>query len=172
MSLTPQFRQEAMSYAYLHAVATKAGYDIGRAGTYDVGEDCIIYPVTKTKRGKLIKKSRNLFVQLKASYQYNISKDKNYITYDLDVDTYNRLVENRYDPIILVLYCMPCDEGEWLNICEDCTTLKYCGYWRCLMGDSPSENKSKIRIKIPRANLLTVLSLKEIMDTIQVGDLI
>jgi len=137
-----------------------------------VGEDYIIYPVMKTKRGKLIKNGCNLYVQLKASYRYTTSDDDKYIKYDLDIDTYNKLVEDRHNPIILVLYCMPCDEKEWLNICEENTTLKYCGYWKCLMGDSPSENRSKIRINIPRDNLFTESSLKEIMDRIQVGDLL
>lgn len=167
MDLTSQSRQEDLSKAYILAIAAKAGYDWNVPGQHDVGEDLQIIPVIKRGRN-LGKYGRPLFIQAKASYDYEI-KD-NYISYDLKTKNYNQLIdEERYIPLILVLYCMPRNHEDWLYICEDNTILKHCGYWTSLRGCPPTENTEKIRIRIPKNQIFTEASLKEILTRIQDG---
>lgn len=168
MHLPRQSRQEHLSIAYITAVVAKAGYDCGRPGSLDVGEDLEIYTVLK-KNNKIFKPGPNLYIQAKSSQNFETSDDGEYIKYDLEVDTYNKLILEEYGmyPIILVLYCMPADEDDWLNICEDNTVLKYCGYWTCLMGNPISTNTSTQRIYIPKNNIFTSSALTSIMDKIR-----
>jgi len=162
-------RQEAISFAYVRAIVAKAGMNIGLPGDNDVGEDFIIFPVVKNKKsGRLSKPLKPLYIQVKASYKYDIKDDN--IIYDLDVKNYNQLIDDSYIPFILVLYCMPPTENEWLHVCNDYTALKYCGYWTWLKGDSPSENKETQRIVIPRDRLFTEHSLKEVVRRGQMED--
>ena len=168
MDLPRPSRQEDLSVAYISAVAAKAGYDCGRPGSHDVGEDLEI--ITVEKRGDIIfKPGPNLYVQAKSSQNFELSEDGEYIKYDLEVSAYNKLVieEGRFYPIILILYCMPADENEWLNICEENTTLKYCGYWTCLMGRTESTNSRTVRVYIPRQNIFTASALTSIMEKIR-----
>lgn len=111
-----------------------------------------------------------LWIQAKASHNFTISSDGNYIIYDLKVDTYNMLIREDQDtPAILVLYCMPRDEDEWLSIYENCTALRHCGYWMSLRGMDPLTNEGTRRIKIPKEQRFTNSSLKSIMARIEGG---
>jgi hypothetical protein len=169
MDLPRSNRQENLSLAYISAVVAQAGYDCGRPGSIDVGEDLEIYTIIKNKNGKLLKSGPNLYIQAKSSQNYEISEDGMYIKYDLDIDNYHKLVtiEDRVYPIILILYCMPAEEDQWLNICEANTTLRHCGYWICLMGEPESTNKESIRVYIPRDQVFDARALKIIMDKIR-----
>ena len=78
--------------------------------------------------------------------------------------------EDRLIPAILVLYCMPENDGEWLSIDENATTMRYCGYWKSLRGMPPSSNKATVRITIPTDQRFTESSLRSIMTRIKGGD--
>ena len=80
------------------------------------------------------------------------------------------LVEKRCTPAILILYCMPPNEDEWVSINEEYATLKHCGYWMSLSGMEPSTNSSKKRIRIPKDQIFTELALKYIMSRVESGD--
>ncbi|NOR47479.1 MAG: DUF4365 domain-containing protein [Methanosarcinaceae archaeon] len=168
MSLTREHRQEDLSIAYISAVAAKAGYNCGRPGGHDYGIDVEIRTVEKI-RNKRRDTGYTLNIQAKASYNFQLSDDERWVIYDLNVDTYNMLVEKRGTPTILILYCMPSNEDEWVSICEEYTTLKRCGYWVSLEGMGFSLNSSKQRIKIPREQMFTELALKSIMSSIESG---
>ena len=91
MNLPRPSRQEDLSIAYILAVAATAGYDCGRPGSHDVGEDLEIITVLKKGR-KVFKTGPNLYVQAKSSQNFEISEDGSYIKYDLEVDSYNKLI--------------------------------------------------------------------------------
>ena len=50
--------------------------------------------------------------------------------------------------------------------------LKRCGYWMCLSGADPTENKETLTISIPRENVFTVNNLKDIMQHIAAGEIL
>lgn len=135
MSLTLQNRQEDLSIAYISAIAAKAGYDCGRPGKHDYGVDLEIIPVIDTD-GKKQLTGTPLYIQAKASYNFTINDEC--ISYDLKVNNYNMLIrEDLGLPIILVLYCMPRNDNEWLSVYDMRTVLKNCGYWMSLSGCPP-----------------------------------
>jgi len=167
MSLTREHRQEALSFAYISAVAAKAGYNCGPFSGYDYGIDLQISCVEQIGR-KIVTCGPILWIQAKASHKFTISVDDNHIIYDLKVDAYNMLIrENQDTPAILVLYCMPSDEDKWLSIYENCTALRNCGYWLSLRGMPDSTNEATQRIIIPKKQRFTDSSLQSIMTRIE-----
>jgi hypothetical protein len=169
MSLTREHRQEDLSFAYISAVAAKAGYNCCRMGWHDYGIDLEIGNVVQIGK-KRVDDGHRLHIQAKASHNFRNSDDDNCILYDLKIDAYNALIlEGRGHPAILVLYCMPSDEDSWLSVYEKYTTLRHCGYWVSLEGLPASTNKETKTIKIPKEQMFTDLSLKSIMDCIKGG---
>lgn len=169
MSLTREHRQEDLSCAYISAVVANAGHNCGHPLRHDYGIDIEIGYVAKIENRRNDTGHR-LHIQAKASHNYKISDDGDYILYDLKVDAYNNLIlKDRGNPAILVLYCMPTDEDDWLSVSEECTTLTHCGYWISLRGMPASINKTTIRIQIPKEQMFTDKSLKDIMDCVKGG---
>jgi hypothetical protein len=168
MSLTREHSQENLSIAYISAVAAKSGFMCQRQ-SQDYGTDIeigIVEQFGNSRRDTLFR----LGIQAKASYNYTISDLDNCIVYDLDVKNYNSLIlENRGIPAILVLYCMPSNDDDWLSVHDNCTILKYCGYWMSLRGKPESANNSTQRIKIPKEQIFTELNLTSIMERIKNG---
>ena len=172
MSLTREHRQEDLSFAYISAVAAKAGYNCYRMGGHDYGIDLEIGDVAQIGKRR-VDVGHRLHIQAKASHNFINSDDDNCILYDLKIGTYNALIlEDRGNPAILVLYCIPSDEDGWLSVYEEYTTLRHCGYWISLRGLPASANKETQRIRIPKEQMFADLSLKSIMDRIGGGVLL
>ena len=170
MSLTREHCQEDLSIAYISAVSAKAGYNCGRYPGHDYGIDIEIGIVEKFDNG-IIPTGFNLHIQVKSSQNFILSEKDDCIIYDLDVRAYNMLAqENRGTPSILVLYCMPEDEDEWVLVHENQTILKHCGYWISLKGESISKNTSTHRIKIPKNQIFDESTLTFIMEQIRRGE--
>ena len=164
--ITREHRQEDLSCAYISAVAAKAGYNCGRPGGHDYGVDLEISSVEEI--GGIRDPSHYLHIQAKATQNFTSSERD--IRYDLDVKAYNMLCrKDRGTPLILVLYCMPKIEDEWLLVQEHSTTPKYCGYWKSLRGQAQSKNIETVRINIPKDNTFSDQSLRSIMTTIEGG---
>jgi hypothetical protein len=168
MSLTREHIQEDLSVAYISAVAAKAGYDCGNCQKHDYGIDLEINPIEIGDEGERYTYGMPLRVQAKASYGVDLSHD-DFIKFNLRARNYNILARDtgRGPPSILVLYCMPPEDHDWLSIEENHTTLKHCGYWASLRGKDLTRNTSTIGIKIPRAQVFNESSLKQIMEMIQ-----
>lgn len=170
MSLTREHRQEDLSFAYISAVVANAGHNCGPPQRHDYGIDIEIGYVAKIGQRRRDTGHR-LHIQAKASHTFAISDDDNCIIYNIKVGAYNDLIlKDRGNPAILVLYCMPSDENGWLSVYEECTTLKHCGYWISLRGMPVSTNKTTLKIEIPKEQMFTDKSLKDIMDRIKGGE--
>lgn len=169
MSLTREHIQEALSVAYISAVAAKAGFDCGNPRRYDYGIDLQISPIIVDEYGDNIPNGIPLVVQAKASHVFNESVDS--ITYDLKTRNYNILASNNKGlPYILISYCMPSEDAEWMNICENNTILKHKGYWKSLRGEPRSKNRQTVRITIPKTQIFNGSNLTSIMNAIQESD--
>lgn len=166
--MTIEHCQEDLSCAYISAVAAKAGFNCGTFSGHDYGIDRIISFVDKINT-KMVT-SHPLYIQVKATYVFTEDNVQNCIIYDLDAGTYNMLIRGDLGmPIILVLYCMPRDENEWMSFQEDYTILKHCGYWISLRGFPEVPNTSTRRIRIPKDQIFNELTLKSIMGQIKSG---
>ena len=157
-------QQEGFSYAFIGAIATAAGYAINLAGRTEdaAGKDLEI--VAPSVTGKCYT-SPALDAQVKCTIDSNIIKET-HIHYPLPVKNYNYLIDRPLVPRLLIVVIIPRDLAEWLDASESQTVLQKCVYWISLKGQQPKKNTKKITILIPRSNLLTPKSLKDIMQRI------
>lgn len=158
--------KEGLSKAYAIAVAHKAGMNFA-IPDFDYGIDGIFRDI-QFLDGRYCDNSWSIDIQLKSTI--NIIDDGEYIKYDLEVKNYNDLVATDVGGTrILVLFVLPDNQDEWLNISEEGTILKNCAWWCSFKGQNPTTNNSKVRVTIPKNQLLTATSLREIMNKVKIG---
>jgi hypothetical protein len=167
--LTDQHIAEALSRAYVRAIAGRTGLNLA-IREYDYGVDGSFDEVVM-RQNRRVESGFSLSFQLKASTQWQL--DSTNVIYDLEAKTYNDLVFRHSlktaTPCILILLALPNDSEQWL-ICEE-TQLRLQGtcYWEYLSG-SLSENRSSVRIRIPRSQRLTPESLLTLMQNVKTGE--
>jgi hypothetical protein len=166
--LTDQHIAEALSRAYVRAIAGRAGLNLA-IREYDYGVDGSFDEVV-VRQNRRVESGFSLSFQLKASTQWQL--DSTYVIYDLEVKTYNDLILRRKIraaiPCILILLALPPDPTQWL-ICEE-SELRLQGtcYWEYL-GGNLSENRQSVRIRITRSQRLTPESLLTLVEKVKRG---
>ncbi len=163
--LTEQNIEAELSYAYLHAVATRGGFGCSSASRHldDVSVDAQIHEDGRMLAGDSIHASFALHVQLKATRVLPVEQNGRF-SFSLPIHRYNRLRETRLViPRIMVVLYLPPDPAEWLRHSEDALIAKRCAYWVSLRGAPASENAGHQTVYIPRTQMLSIESLTEIM---------
>jgi Domain of unknown function (DUF4365) len=165
--------ESELSYAYLHAVAARAGVGCKVSSRHDdnTGVDAELtgwgpFPNQGYRQEVDIK------VQLKATIKSPAVVGSNF--------SYSLSGINRYDdlrtdtvstPRILVVLFLPSDEKEWLAHSEDALTLRKCAYWVSLRGANPSSNNTAQTIYLPRNQTFDPDALMLMMSRISNNDI-
>jgi len=163
--LTEQNIEAELSYAYLHAVATRGGFSCSYTHRHldDVGVDAQIHEDGRLLAADSIHASFALHVQLKATRVVPIEQNGRF-SFSLPLRQYNRLRETRLvTPRLLVVLYLPPDPIEWLQHSEDALIAKRCAYWVSLRAAAASTNDTAQTVYIPRSQVLSVASFTEIM---------
>jgi hypothetical protein len=156
-------KKEFFSYAYIQAVASIAGFSVIR---HDRSIDNSGIDLTIRSPDKKIPQ---LDLQVKCTELYSVIDNKEF-SYALEVHNYKHLIDSDPDirvPMILVVVVVPKEIDEWMLISPEKTIVQKCGYWISLCGQPPTDNTSKISIRIPLSSQFTPESLKEIMNKIK-----
>lgn len=151
--LPKQRIEELISCHYVSAMVARSGY-VPQQIACDFGIDLEVRRL-KIDGAKRIDLGAFLSFQLKASINWILEGE--HVVYDMEADAYNRLIVSSEEgtlPVALVLLCLPREEAEWLNACEEHLLVKRCCYYHFLQGEK-TKNTSSVRIRIPRAQLLT-----------------
>jgi hypothetical protein len=158
--LTIQQREELLHYAYITAIASKAGVNL-RLGefVYDLGIDGefkkVIETETKDNKRELREGAGTLDFQLKATKNATFNEKRKKVSFRIHRNHYNKLVEYE-KPIMLILLVLPKDESQWVELSDDCLILRKCCYWTYLFNKKRKpDNTSSIKIEIPVENVLT-----------------
>ena len=162
--------EEALSRAYVYAVAGRAGVNIS-TDIKDYGTDGTFKRVIAFNGG-FIPSGFPLDFQLKASIGCTLEDE--YVVYDMKVDAYQKLVHRRTNgstPQILILLALPKDAEQWLGHSEEALMIRQCCYWY-LVDNKPTDNKYEIRIRIPRKQQFTTVALEELMAKAESGELL
>jgi hypothetical protein len=134
--MTPQDIEAELSYAYLHAVASRAGIACQAATrTHDnLGTDAMLSVVRDFGEGAVLT-DLSIQVQLKATKKPPVRKDGRLSYFLREVAHYNRLRASSVNPTrILAVLFLPDDETDWLAHSLDGLLLKRCAYWTSLAG--------------------------------------
>jgi hypothetical protein len=170
--LTENDVEAELSYAYLHAVASRAGFGCvwSNRALDNAGVDARV----DTDGEKLADDSYftaiTLDVQLKATRQEPVERGGRY-SLSLPIAQYDKLRSTRTSNqrLLVVLY-LPHDKERWLSHSEEALTARRCAYWASLRGAPVSGNSTEQTVYIPRSQPLTPDSLRMIMTILSRED--
>jgi hypothetical protein len=107
-------------------------------------------------------------VQAKCTTSKYFYESEKCFKFDLKSKDYNQLIRKSIDTFILIVLVISEDVelNNWITICKDKqeSLIKGCAYWLSLEGMEKTE-QTKIRIEIPKDNILTPAALQEIMKS-------
>jgi hypothetical protein len=153
------FQQEEFSRAYVHAVATVAGFKVYPPATPD--DDSVDLSIgTRGIFGKI--RSPRIDIQLKC---WQGAVDGETLSYALPVKNYEELRHEDYQvPRILVVVVVPVLLDEWITQSLNDLVLRRCGYWLSLRGELETANTTSVTVHIPVANVFSVSALSRLLE--------
>ncbi len=163
--LTDQNITAELSYAYLHAIAAKAGIGCSWGNRHDdgVGVDATLR-IRQDFGASALLSNFTIDVQLKSTIQTPTIADSRY-SYPLAIKNYNELRDTTCSPLkMLVVLFLPKDHDQWLEVSADQLIARRCAYWYGLHGAPASSNTTAQTIHIPTANVLTPQALLTIAE--------
>jgi hypothetical protein len=158
-----QHSQENLSQAYVQAVASGSGVICDWTNEDDYGIDGSFRLLGRKSGGGFFPNGSPLEFQLKASK--NCARQNGRVSYDLDADTYNFLLEYKEDGgnICLLVYDMPDNEADWLDCNPSELILRTrCYYW--IPSGEISENTSTQRVSFPATNTVMPGTLEGLVE--------
>jgi hypothetical protein len=160
----PTHQQEEFSRAYVHAVASVAGYKIVPGALPD--DDSIDLSIASRGPHGLVRSPR-VDVQLKC---HKGAVDADPWSFPLKTKNYDDLRHTEYQaPRILVVVVVPDDVVSWIEQTEAQLVLRRCAYWLSLRGADATSNDHSVSVRIPRGNVFGVRSLQAMMARIGQG---
>lgn len=149
--------KERLSYAYIAAVAARAGCQVMSVPVDRAGVDHVILPI----KGRI---NLTIYIQAKATSKLERVGDGSEFSFNLDRPTYNKLRSLEDVPALLVVLDLPADADEWLKVSVDALVLRRAAYWLDLRGAPLIETESK-NLHIPAANLFDYRAIINILET-------
>jgi len=146
-----------LSYAYLHAVASRAGMECRTGSRHEdnAGVDAELTAWGPFTNGGYLTEI-NLKIQLKATIQTPPDDGLHYSYFLRGVKRYDDLRQATVSvPRLLVVLFLPSNADKWLSHSEDELILRRCAYWVSLRGAPPTDNDTGVTVKIPKAQTLT-----------------
>jgi Domain of unknown function (DUF4365) len=166
--LTPAHRQEALSRAYIQAIAAQAGLSFSLPSN-DYGIDLTLNDV-EIRGKRRVESGYRLDVQAKSTTQAAVGKTD--VRYKMEVQAYEDLRTLKAgSPRILVVLVLPEDEREWCSQTEDQLILRRCAYWLNLQGRVATRNRKSVQVILPRQNIFSAQEVRNIMDRIKRGEM-
>lgn len=160
-------QKEQFSVAYVHAVASVSGFNLGRFQVDDDSVDVIL------KAPGEIAGIRQMHLNVQLKCTQNLTGDNEHWSFRLKRKNYEDLRrENVHVPGILVVLHVPSDITSWLVSGDDDMTLSRRAYWASLRGREqlPPEQQSVV-VHVPRLNVFDVAGLHSIAERIAAGAL-
>jgi hypothetical protein len=169
-AVTPKQQREELSKAYVAAVAARCGFKLG---VWSQDDDCL--DVTVGAAGVLgggTLAGPKLDLQLKASNDPSHVHSE-HISWSLSRDHYDILRGKALSPRILVVLVLPVKEDDWLHHSAESLILRRCAYWESLRGRDAIEGLAgSTTVHIPRTNIFSPLTLRELMEKVSREELL
>ncbi|HLX64856.1 MAG TPA: DUF4365 domain-containing protein [Planctomycetota bacterium] len=159
--------KEEFSRAYVHAVASAAGYSLYEPFVDDESVD-----LGFTGRGASdAKQEPRLEAQLKCTTIATTQNSE--IRYTLNkIRNYNDLRLSRVQaPRILIVVNVPSDIANWIEQSDEQMIVRRCAYLLSLRGMPQIRNTSSVSVRIPLEQRFTPVALRAIMRRVSMGGL-
>ena len=118
--LTDNDREEALSRAYVHAIAGFVGYTVSEEDFDRDGIDLRIHA-----GGRL---SPAIALQLKATVRLGAVRQDGSYRYEVPIRNYERLIRPSQVPRYLIVLSLPANQDDWLNVSTDSLVMRECAY--------------------------------------------
>lgn len=164
--MTREDRQEALSLAYVHAVAAACGMTHS-ARAKDYGIDLTLHEIRHQAK-RYDESGFGLDLQLKSTT--SAVETRAAFGFDLPVRAYDILRAETDQTRLLVVLLLPKDEAEWLRQTRSKLELRKAAYWLSLRGRPAVKNRSSVRVAVPKRNLFTPDAVRAIIEQIRRGE--
>ena len=153
--------KEQLSYAYLHAIASRAYFGCDRPTVDRDSVDATVSARESLTSDSLLRSPR-LDFQLKATALPPLVGEA--FSFELKLKNYDDLrAEGRHIPLLLAVFIMPDDETQWLTFSEEALIMRRCAYWSNIRGYAPSGNTATQTVTVMRNNILTPQTLRALL---------
>lgn len=162
-SLSKPNIESELSYAYLHAVASRAGMACREGNRHHDanGIDATITAWLPYVDEETLTEV-DLNVQLKATIAEPRSKDDDFVYRLKGLNRYNDLrAETVSLPRVIVVLFLPSDANTWLHHSPDQLLLRQCAYWQSLRG-APEIATDSTNVRLPKAHVFSPASLTDL----------
>lgn len=164
--LIQSHQQEALSRAYVQAIAARAGMSFSLPSN-DYGIDLTLNDI-EVRGVRWGESGHKLDVQAKSTTKAQVRTTG--IKYNREVQAYEDLrVVHSGCPRILVLLVLPEDERRWCEQTEDNLILRHCAYWLSLQGLPRTRNRKTVQVVIPKTQVFSADALRAMMKRIKAG---
>jgi hypothetical protein len=137
----------SLSRAHIEAIAAKVGVKVEYRSATDYGVDGTFHPIQVLDKRR-IESGYPLDFQAKATINWEL--DDTHVVYDMEVKTFNDLIERSErpasTPLILILLLLPKNESDWVQLTEAETLLKHCCYWYRVACDAHRDGQA-VRVR-------------------------
>ncbi len=167
--MTEEHIKEALSLRYIELVAAFNGYKTSSSYP-DYGTDLEIKEIDfriENQHKRYFETGRELKFQLKATTENSIVIEEEALKYDLNSSTYNDLLSRKKTkcPLILILFVLPSDKSNWLNISDNELITRKCAYWYFPdKAELLTPNFATKRISISKNNFISNDTLNQLFD--------
>jgi len=169
MTLTLQHREELLHHAHICAIASEAGVNLalGRE-KFDYGIDGHFAIIHSNTDKKLFQGDAKVEFQLKASFS-NVSIKKDHISYRMNADAYNKLVNRACNgvPVMLILLVLPKEKDQWLSRNMEEMILRKCCYWRFFSDATFSTDSKPVKVRFPINQILSPETIVEVLEKVR-----
>ncbi len=154
--LTKELIKETLSRRFVEIIAGRNGFKCQKPDP-DSGVDLsVTRSIIDLRFGerRIFDTGEYVEIQLKSTTDSSITYDEDCVKYDLEAKNFNDLVfrvhSNSFAPLYLILFVLPDEEEQWVEITEDALKLRKRAYWYIpSLGESMTPNTSTKRIRIP-----------------------
>ena len=160
--------ESELSYAYLHAVAAKAGVgcQVSARALDNMGIDATLH-VKRDFGLNAILTELSIHIQLKAAVSISAEGEAPFSYFFKGIAQYNSLrALTTMPPKILIVLCLPKDREEWLTHSNEQLLLKRCAYWVSLRGAEDAINSSGQTRHLPRTQVFSPDGLNNLLARI------
>jgi hypothetical protein len=160
--LTENDQKEELSYAYVHAVSSFAGFSCERTSKdRDSVDTRILAKGRLTSDSKI--ESPSIELQLKATCDLT-PHGADQFSFPLPIKNYDDLRKKTQNPRYLVVFDMPAEKDTWLTLTTDSLIERRCAYWVSILGQPDLTNQTNRTVYIPKVNLFNAGSLRTLLE--------
>ena len=157
------YRKEMFSIAYVSAVASVIGCNVGTTIIDEDSIDMNLSMILKVGRYR----SPKLDLQLKCTSKHAV--ENGVIVFDLKEKNFDELRDPDFlVPRVLVVTIVPENPTEWLEQDHQRLLMKKCSYWFSLRGMA-KPSSPPFRVRIPDTHVFSPMALITMMENISKG---